>query len=184
MGPRIKKWLGSQGLGQRSLTTAWLAVATGIYFHKQGRAMFFIPYLSVWSVSFAVFLELEKHANTHPESAGNRNTRRAVLTQTACSGRQRMLDLCLSHLCTRIICMHLSQCYCFFIVWTHCINSDHLDFSHVWVWETLFMFVHVSYCKAVALALPWGWVVTKCVSERETSERYWKDFIMWNMLFP
>lgn len=64
-----KKWLGSQGLGQRSLTTAWLAVATGIYFHKQGRAMFFIPYLSVWSVSFAVFLVLSwarktcKHAH-------------------------------------------------------------------------------------------------------------------------
>lgn len=58
MGPRTKKLLGSQGLGQRSLTTAWLAVATGIYFHKQGREMFFIPYLSVWSVSFAVFLVL------------------------------------------------------------------------------------------------------------------------------
>ncbi len=47
--------VGSEGLGQHFLKTALLTLATGIYFHKQGREMFFIPYLSA---SFAVFLVL------------------------------------------------------------------------------------------------------------------------------
>lgn len=100
-------------------------------------------------------LELEKHANT--ESASNRNTRRApALTQAACSGRQRMHDPCLSHLCTTLLahvfmCMHLSRHFCCFFL-----NSDHLDFSLMY--SCLYTWVMTRLCAA-EIALPWGYWV-------------------------
>lgn len=147
--------VGSEGLGQHFLTTAWLTKPTGIYFHKQGREMFFIPNcLQVLLFSLSS-LELEKHANT--ESASNRNTRRApALTQAACSGRQRMHDPCLSHLCTTLLahvfmCMHLSRHFCCFFL-----NSDHLDFSLMY--SCLYTWVMTRLCAA-EIALPWGYWV-------------------------
>lgn len=135
--------VGSEGLGQHFLTTAWLTKPTGIYFHKQGREMFFIPNcLQVLLFSLSS-LELEKHANT--ESASNRNTRRApALTQAACSGRQRMHDPCLSHLCTH------TACTCLYV---HASFSTLLLFlSGLWSFRffpDVFMPVHVSYDKTL-----------------------------------
>lgn len=75
-----------------------------------------------------------------------------------------------SHCVCVFIYMHLSQwSFRFF----PCV------FVHVGV---LYVFVHVSYGKAVVVVLPWGWVVIEYVSERETSAWYWKNFIMWKIL--
>lgn len=150
-------------------------MATGIYFHKQGREIFFIPYLPVWSVSFAVFLVLSWARKTckHAPRASRQQEHTQGAVDANCIFRKAANAWLVpfSALTLRVfICMHLSQwSFKFF----PCV------FVCVWV---LFVSVHVSYGKAVVVVLPWGCVVIEYVSERETSPWYWKNFIMWKML--
>ncbi len=151
------KFIGSEGLGQHFLTTVWLTLPIGIHFHKQGREMFFIPYLSA---SLAVFLVLSwarkicKHAHRvsrqqeHTQSAG---VDASCMFRKAANAWPLPLSSMHSLLAYVFMCMHLSWHFCCVFL-----NSDHLEFSLVhsclYTWA-------MTRLSAAAIALPWGYWV-------------------------
>lgn len=137
------KLLGSEGLGQRFLATAWLTLASEMYFHKQGRKMFFIPYLSA---SFAVFLVLSwarktcKHA--HRVSRQQEHTLSGVDASRMFRKAAKAWPVHFSSALTLLVCVYVHASFS-----QHFMNSctDHLEFSLC----VLFMSVRVSYDKTL-----------------------------------